>query len=159
MGVSGSGKSSLAEALAKRLQGVYLEADDYHPRRNIERMSQGQPLTDDDRWPWLAAVAEAARRTHAGGRPVVIACSALRASYRNFLRERLPGLRIVFLQADEALLRHRLENRSDHFAKAALLPSQFETLEAPTNEPGVLVLGAAESRGRLLDQAAHWLQS
>ncbi|MBL0421987.1 gluconokinase [Ramlibacter sp. AW1] len=151
MGVSGSGKSTVARALAEHLGGAFIEGDDYHPRRNIELMSQGKALADADRWPWLAAVAEAATRVDT--RPVVIACSALKRGYRDLLRERLPGLRVLFLQAGPDLLHARLDARRDHFMKAGLLRSQFADLEPPVGEAGVDVLDVSRPLPAVVEAA------
>lgn len=147
MGVSGSGKTSVASALAEATGGAWLDADDYHPRRNIERMSRGQPLADDDRWPWLAAVAEAASRAQdvAQG-PVFVACSALKARYRQLLRERLPGLQLLYLQGDEALIHARMAQRQNHYMAADMLHSQFLDLEPPLAEAGVHVVDIRPDR-------------
>ncbi|TFZ03271.1 gluconokinase [Ramlibacter rhizophilus] len=144
MGVSGSGKSRLAGELAQRLGARWIDADDLHPRRNLDRMAAGLPLRDEDRWPWLAAVAEAAARTSAEGPgPVFVACSALKRSYRELLRERLPGLRVLYLRLDERSARARMAQRQDHFMPAALAYSQARDLESPEGEPGVRVIEAA----------------
>jgi len=147
MGVSGTGKTSVASALAAATDGAWLDADDYHPRRNIERMSQGQPLGDEDRWPWLAAVAEAAsrERERAAG-PVFVACSALKAAYRSLLRERLPGLQVLFLDGAEALIHARMSRRQNHYMAAGMLHSQFLDLEPPQGEAGVCVIDIREER-------------
>jgi gluconokinase len=139
MGVAGSGKTSVAQGLAAAVPGVCLDADDYHPRINIERMRAGQPLGDADRWPWLAAVAEAALRAQAReGRPVFVACSALKRAYRDLLRERLPGLRTVFLDGEATLIHQRLSQRRDHYMAPGMLASQLADLEPPEGEPGVV---------------------
>src|SRR5690606_14799010 len=131
MGVSGSGKSTVAALLAQRLHGVHVDADDYHPCRHVERMRQGHPLSDDDRWPSLAASAEAARRAHAStGRPVFLACSALKRAYRDLLRERLPGLKVLFLDAPENLILQRLARRKGHFMGPGMLRSQLADLQS-----------------------------
>lgn len=141
MGVSGSGKTSLASALAQATGGTWIDADDFHPHRNVQRMQQGQALGDEDRWPWLAAVAEAARRQRCGSLgPVFVACSALKQDYRTLLRDRLPGLRVLFLDGDEALIRERMLRRQDHYMPASMLGSQFRDLQSPRGEPGVHVL-------------------
>lgn len=132
MGVCGAGKSTVASMLAAATGGRLIEADDHHPAGNIRAMSEGQPLTDEQRWPWLAAVAEAAadaRREAAG--PVVIACSALKRRYRDRLRERLGPIAILHLAGPAALLRQRLEARRAHFMPPALLDSQLAALEPP----------------------------
>ncbi|MEJ7931837.1 gluconokinase [Ramlibacter sp. AN1015] len=161
MGVSGSGKSSVAQGLAQRLGGVLLDADDYHPRRNVERMRQGQALDDEHRWPWLAAVAEAGVRA-ASARPeapVFIACSALKRSYRDFLRARLPGLQVLYLHGDEATIRARMERRSAHFMAAGMLRSQFQDLEPPVGEPGVAAVSIAAPLEDVLAQCERWARS
>lgn len=156
MGVSGSGKSSVARALAAHLGGVFLEGDDYHPRRNIERMSQGRALTDADRWPWLAAIAEAATRCES--RPVVIACSALKRGYRDLLRQRLPGLRVLYLRAQPELLHERLAARRDHFMKAGMLQGQFTDLEPPEGEPGVAALDVSPPLPAVIEEALRMVR-
>ena len=131
MGVSGSGKSTVGGALARRLDLPFEDGDDLHPPANVAKMAAGRPLDDEDRWPWLDAVGEwladhSADRGQAGG---VVACSALKRSYRDRLREHLPSAFFLMLQADEALIATRLEARRDHFMPASLLHSQLETLE------------------------------
>lgn len=131
MGVAGSGKTTIGRALAAELGWRFVDADDYHTRASIEKMTAGQPLTDADRAPWLAAlhtlIAHALdRREH-----LVLACSALKEDYRRALRGGLRQVRFVHLVADEATLRERLEARPDHFARPNLLASQLATLEPP----------------------------
>lgn len=109
----------------------FYEGDDFHSRGNKRKMRVGVPLTDADRWPWLAAVRELISKVIAGGKCGVVACSALRRSYRDYLRQ--PGLRFVYLKGDYALFRERLEKRRGHFFDPDLLASQFETLEEPRN--------------------------
>lgn len=141
MGVAGTGKTSVAQALATQFDGVFLDADDYHPRRNVERMSSGQPLSDDDRWPWLAAVAEAVLRAQKReGRPVFFACSALKLDYRTLLRQRLPGLQTIFLRGTEALIHARMAQRSEHYMPPDLLGSQLATLQSPSAEADVITV-------------------
>lgn len=141
MGVAGCGKSAIASGLAASLHGVYLDADDYHPRLNLERMTSGQPLNDDMRWPWLAAVAEAAQRAHAREDcAVFLACSALKRPYRELLRERLPGLQTIFLEGDEALIHARMTQREGHYMAPGMLKSQLDDLQPPTGEPDVVTV-------------------
>lgn len=131
MGVSGSGKSTVGLVLAERLGARFIDADDLHPQANRDKMAGGTPLTDDDRRPWLNAVGEAIgdARTACGG-GVVVACSALRRSYRDALRESSAGpVWFAHLRGEAALLAERLGTRSDHFMPAALLSSQLQTLE------------------------------
>jgi carbohydrate kinase (thermoresistant glucokinase family) len=128
MGISGSGKSTVGKALAKKLELPFLDADDFHPTENIKKMSRGQALTDDDRWPWLAAIVEYVLDSH---RPkMVLACSALKQAYRDYLGQRL-RLRVVYLELTRAEAIKRLEARKDHFMPVSLIDSQLDTLEVP----------------------------
>jgi carbohydrate kinase (thermoresistant glucokinase family) len=145
MGVSGCGKSSVASQLAARVGGVYLDADDFHPPANKAKMAAGHPLTDEDRWGWLDAVNAALREQAAAGRTVFAACSALRQVYRDRLSVGLPGLRFIYLQGSEELIRERLNHRTNHFMTAALLDSQFATLEEPTDAVTVSIDATLEA--------------
>ena len=141
MGVSGSGKTTVAQLLAERLGWPYAEADEFHPQANIDKMSAGTPLTDEDRWPWLAAMRDWLSEQALAGRSTIVTCSALRAAYRDVLREAAGRVRFVHLTADPALIAPRLRTRSGHFMPASLLPSQFATLEPlAEGEDGVVVL-------------------
>jgi gluconokinase len=131
MGVSGSGKSTIADALAKRLGWRYEDGDKLHPASNVAKMSAGHPLTDEDRWPWLQAIADEIDRTCAKGERAVIACSALKRAYRKILVHGRSDVRIVFLDGTEALIAARLAARKGHFMPPGLLTSQFKTLEPP----------------------------
>lgn len=128
MGVSGTGKSTIGRALADALALPFVEGDDLHPEANHAKMAAGIPLTDDDRAPWLDAVAGEL------GRPVVVACSALKKRYRDRLREAAPELRLVFLHGTAELLAARMEGREGHFMPTSLLRSQLDTLEAPDGD-------------------------
>jgi gluconokinase len=146
MGVSGSGKSTVAEALAQELGFAFLEGDDFHPEGNRRKMSAGIALEDADRWPWLDAVSEAivAARATKG---VVATCSALKRGYRDRIRATVtPPLLFVFLSVAHDELARRLQSRRGHFMPAALLESQLNTLEAPTaDEPDATTIAAGES--------------
>ena len=131
MGVSGSGKSTIGERLAERLAWSYEDGDKFHPASNVAKMSAGQPLTDDDRWPWLMAIADEIDRGCLAGQHAVIACSALKRAYRDVLVHGRNDVRIVFLDGTQALIASRLEQRKGHFMPPGLLESQFETLEPP----------------------------
>jgi gluconokinase len=131
MGVSGSGKSTVAEGLAKRLGWRYEDGDRFHPASNVAKMSAGQPLTDDDRWPWLRAIADEIDRLCKAGEHVVIACSALKRTYRDVLLHGRDDVRIIYLNGTEDLIASRLSLRKDHFMPPGLLASQFKTLEPP----------------------------
>jgi gluconokinase len=132
MGVSGSGKSTIADALAKELGWLYEDGDKFHPARNVAKMRAGHPLTDEDRRPWLQAIADEIDRSCKRGERVVIACSALKRAYRDILVHRRNDVRIVFLDGTEALIAGRLAVRKGHFMPPGLLSSQFKTLEPPT---------------------------
>lgn len=152
-GASGSGKTTVGRA-ASRLAGVpFVDGDDLHPPRNVELMAQGTPLTDEERAPWLAAVAQAARENA----PCVVACSALTHRYRQWLREAAPGSVIVMLEVPADELRRRLEQRVGHFMKASMLDSQLELREPPVAEPGVIVVDGALSVDELAAQVAAQL--
>lgn len=138
MGVSGSGKTSVGLA-ASALTGVtFLDADDLHPGENIAKMAAGTALTDDDRAPWLDAVGTALRMEN----PCIMACSALRRSYRDRLREHAPHTEFVLLEVPRAELEGRVAGRAAHFMPVGLLDSQLATLEHPDPDEGVVVLDA-----------------
>lgn len=138
MGVSGSGKSTIGAALAHRLGLSFTDADALHPAENVAKMAAGIPLTDDDRWPWLARVGDALHE--AGDSGHVIACSALRRAYRDAIRAKAPDVEFVHLQGSSELLAARLGVRANHFMPATLLESQLATLEPfSDDETGVIV--------------------
>lgn len=132
MGVSGSGKSTVGEALAQSLHCRFLDADDFHPPENVAKMASGVPLTDDDRWPWLDRLAEELGATLARGERAVLACSALKAIYRQRL-QRAGDVRIVYLKGDQATIAARIAARSHQYMPPSLLPSQLATLEEPAD--------------------------
>ena len=131
MGVSGSGKSTIAERLAARLGWRCEDGDKYHPPANVAKMSAGHPLTDEDRWPWLQAIADEIDRTCTQGERAVVACSALKRAYRDILVHGRNDVRIVFLNGTHDLIAARLAARKGHFMPPGLLTSQFKTLEPP----------------------------
>jgi gluconokinase len=131
MGVSGSGKSTIADRLAARLGWRYEDGDRFHPPANVAKMSAGHPLTDEDRWPWLQAIADEIDRLSEAGQRAVIACSALKRSYRDILVHGRDDVRIVFLNGTQDLIAKRLAARKGHFMPPGLLASQFKTLEPP----------------------------
>ena len=131
MGVSGSGKSTTAERLAARLGWRYEDGDKYHPPANVAKMSAGHPLSDEDRWPWLQAIADEIDRTCKQGERAVVACSALKRAYRDVLVHGRDDVRIVFLNGTQDLIAGRLAARKGHFMPPGLLTSQFGTLEPP----------------------------
>lgn len=133
MGVSGCGKTTLGRALAERLGARFLDGDDFHPEANVRKMAAGTPLDDADRRPWLARLNAELRACEAHGESAVLACSALKAIYREMLCEGLARLDTVFLHADAAVIGQRLAARSHRYMPASLLQSQLDTLEAPVN--------------------------
>jgi len=133
MGVSGSGKSTIGEQLAERLGWPFFDGDAFHPAENIAKMSQGIPLGDDDRRPWLQAMHGKLIELQAQDQPAVLAASLLKQDYRNLVLTGLHDARLVYLKADPRLLDERLQQRQGHFFNPRLLASQLEILEEPTN--------------------------
>jgi len=132
MGVAGSGKTTVGTLLAQKLAWRFADADDFHPPENKERISRGVPLTDADRAPWLAAMRSAILQSNAAGENAVLACSALKRSYRNELRA--GPVRFIFLKGNYAMFLERLRLRHGHFADEKILASQLETLEEPGSD-------------------------
>jgi gluconokinase len=142
-GVAGSGKSTVGGILAVRLGWMFEDGDLLHSTADVAKMMSGVPLTDADRWPWLHVVAAWLDQEIAAGKSGVIACSALKRSYRDFLRQGRPDVRIVLLEVDQATLAARLAGRHGHFFPKKLLQSQLADLEMPTPDEPVLVVPAA----------------
>lgn len=137
MGVSGVGKSMVAQALAESTGWTMAEGDDFHPTANVEKMRSGQPLDDEERWPWLRSLADWIGEQEAAGRSSVVTCSALKRSYRDLLRDGHLSVRFCQLDADTATLLERVEERKDHYMPASLLHSQLRTLQSlEKDEPG-----------------------
>ena len=145
MGVSGSGKSTIGKLWSEKKKIPFLDADDFHPRENVKKMSEGVPLNDDDRWPWLNRLAEELKLRPGG---CVLACSALKDSYRDILNVG-PGVVFVFLQVSRDELLRRLTSRSDHFMPPTLLDSQFEALETPND---AIIVDADQSPDEIIAQ-------
>lgn len=152
MGVSGAGKSTVAQALAQRLGRPFIEGDALHPPANVAKMARGEPLDDEDRRPFLEAIAE--RLAAAPG--AIAACSALKRQYRDLLRARAGELTFVHLQASHTELMHRLTARPGHFMPASLLTSQLATLEPLQADERGLVLPSTASLDELVAQLARW---
>jgi gluconokinase len=151
MGVAGSGKTTIGVALARALSCPFVEGDDLHPRENVQRMAQGTPLTDEDRRPWLLAIAARLREAKLAGTGMVVACSALKRSYRDLLRsDGAADTRFVHLSGDRAIIAERLAARRGHFMPASLLDSQFATLEAPDPDERAWVCDVRESPEAIL---------
>lgn len=132
MGVSGCGKSTIGAGLAQMCDGVFLDGDDFHPETNIEQMAEGKPLTDAMRWPWMDQLAIAVNDAR-GDQTVVFACSALKKSYRDYLRSAVPNLVIAYLDAPRDIVMARLAARKGHYMPPSLLDSQYAALEVPQN--------------------------
>ncbi|AXJ11487.1 gluconokinase [Arthrobacter sp. PM3] len=141
MGVSGSGKSTVAGLLAGRLGWDLAEGDDLHPEANVAKMHAGEPLTDEDRWPWLERIADWIRAHTAAGTPGIVTCSALKKRYRDVLRGE--GVVFVFLEGSRDKISDRLASRHGHFMPPSLLESQFEALEAPTADENFISLSVS----------------
>jgi gluconokinase len=158
MGVSGSGKSTIAASLAERLNWVYEDGDRFHPASNVAKMSAGQPLTDEDRWPWLQAIADEIDRVCESGGHVVIACSALKRAYRDVLVHGRDDVRIVYLKGTQPLIADRLARRKGHFMPPGLLDSQFKTLEPPAADENPITVSIDASVETIVEDIVRQLK-
>jgi gluconokinase len=157
MGVSGSGKSTIAQSLAKSLGWDFQEGDDLHPQSNIDKMSAGIALDDNDRSPWLDSIAAWTADESQHGHNAVVTCSALKRSYRDRLRSAGASLRFVYIRVARNELERRTQHRL-HFMPASLLDSQLETLEEPAPDENALVLlGDEATIDRILEDIRAWL--
>jgi gluconokinase len=143
MGVSGSGKTTVAAMLAGALGVGFLEGDGMHPKANVEKMKSGTPLTDADRLPWLQAIARRIDEWRARGEAGVVTCSALKRAYRDILIGDRPEVRLVYLRGSHELIHHRMAARHEHFMPLGLLDSQFATLEEPGADERPVVVDVA----------------
>jgi gluconokinase len=159
MGVSGAGKSTIAEALARRLAWRYEDGDRFHPASNVAKMKAGQPLIDADRWPWLQAIADEIDRLGDLGEHVVIACSALKRAYRDVLRHGRHDVRFVFLDGSQQLVASRLASRKGHFMPPDLLASQFKTLEPPGDDEHPITISIEATVDAIVDTIVRQLKS
>ena len=160
MGVSGSGKSSVGEKMAARLDLHFVEGDALHPAANVEKMSKGIPLTDEDRWPWLDLIGQQIAASLAKGEAIAVSCSALKRTYRERLRAAAGGhLYFVYLDGSKELLTERMGERRGHFMPASLLESQLQTLEVPTGEPGVVTVGIDDTVDGIVEAALKGLDA
>ena len=150
MGVSGSGKSTVAALLAGRLGWGIAEGDDMHPAANVAKMASGHPLDDDDRWPWLAKIKSWIQERIASGQPGIVTCSALKRSYRDVLRE--PGVVFVYLAGTKDQITCRLIARHGHFMPGSLLDSQCADLEPPGPDENALTVDLARSPKQIADE-------
>lgn len=143
MGVCGAGKTEIGRRLAEALQWTFVDADDFHPPANVEKMRSGTPLTDTDRWPWLDALAAPLRDATAGRGNIVLACSALARRYRDRLGLPHPLIRLVHLEDPSGVIRQRMDRRAEHFMPTALLDSQLALLERPTPDERPIIVDVA----------------
>ncbi len=157
MGVSGSGKSTIADQLARRIGWTYEDGDRFHPAGNVAKMKAGHPLTDEDRWPWLRAIAAEIDRVCQAGEHAVIACSALKRAYRDVLVHGRNDVRIVYLDGTRQLIADRLAKRKGHFMPPDLLPSQFRTLEPPGSDENPVRVSIDASVEAIVDDIVHHL--
>jgi len=157
MGVSGSGKTTIADGLAERLRWTFEDGDRFHPASNVAKMSAGQPLTDEDRWPWLQAIADEIDRVCKAGEHAVIACSALKRAYRDVLVHGRNDVRVIFLNGTQELIASRLAQRKGHFMPPGLLASQFNTLEPPDGSEHPITVSIDASVEAILDDIVRQL--
>ena len=154
MGVASCGKTSVGELLAEKLHAHFIEGDRLHPATNVAKMSAGNPLTDDDRWPWLKAIGESV----AGREACVASCSALKRSYREAITKAAQrSVYFIYLHGSRELLENRIGARKGHFMPASLLESQLRTLEEPAPDELALRLDIALPISELTDRAKAWL--
>ncbi len=140
MGVSGSGKTTIAKGISTVMGWEFAEGDAFHSEANVEKMRSGQPLTDEDRWPWLESIGDWISAKEAAGESAVVTCSALRRVYRDLLRRDRPHVRFLHIEAPTELIQDRMEHRPGHYMPPSLLPSQLATLEPlGSDEPGTTV--------------------
>jgi carbohydrate kinase (thermoresistant glucokinase family) len=158
MGVSGSGKTTIARGVAEREGWRLLEGDAFHPPSNVAKMHAGTPLTDEDRWPWLRAIAHEIDAMRARGEQGVVACSALKRSYRDILIGNRTDVVLVYLQGSQALIAERIAARKGHFMPAALLESQFATLEEPGPDEHPIVVSIGPSPEAIVDAVVDRLR-
>jgi gluconokinase len=150
-GVSGAGKTTLGQLLAQELRWKFYEADDFHSQANIDKMQQGVPLTDEDRWPWLESLRKLIKHCLVAGENAVLACSALKESYRRRLRVS-PDVKLIYLRGDYALIEQQLRQRRGHFMDPKLLRSQFADLEEPQPEEDAAVIKLGRSPRELVEE-------
>ncbi len=158
MGVAGSGKTTIAEALAARIGWAFKDGDLFHPPSNVEKMRDGHPLTDDDRWPWLRAIADEIDRTRDTKGHIIIACSALKRVYRDILIGDRRGVALIYLKGSRDLIGQRLRARRGHFMPPQLLDSQFATLEEPDVQERAIVVDVASTVDAIVDDILSQLR-
>jgi gluconokinase len=158
MGVSGSGKTTVARGVAQREGWRLVEGDAFHPPANVAKMHAGTPLTDEDRWPWLRAIAREIDAMRGRGESAVVACSALKRAYRDILIGARTDVVLVYLQGSRALIAERIAARRDHFMPPALLDSQFATLEEPGPDERPTVVSIAPLPDAIVDAVVRELK-
>lgn len=156
MGVSGSGKSTVAGLLADHLGWNLQEGDDLHSTANRMKMASGQPLTDEDRWPWLDAIASWIRHHTDDGVPGIVTCSALKRTYRDRIRG--PHVVFVYLAGDREQIGHRMSARTDHFMPTTLLDSQISTMEPPSADENAVIIDVGPPAGELVAKIIRQMQ-
>ncbi len=158
MGVSGSGKTTIARGVAECEGWLLVEGDALHPLANVAKMHAGIPLTDEDRWPWLQAISREIDAMRARGQSAVVACSALKRAYRDILIGDRADVVLVYLQGSKALIAGRLAARQGHFMPPALLDSQFATLEEPAEDEHPVVVSIAPPADAIVDEVVRKLK-
>jgi carbohydrate kinase (thermoresistant glucokinase family) len=159
MGVSGSGKTTVARLLAGRLGWAFAEADEFHSPANVAKMRAGVALNDDDRRPWLAAIADRIDSAREANEPIVVTCSALKRRYRDILVASRPDVALVYLKGDYDTIAQRMAARPHHYMPVSLLKSQFEALEEPAADEHAIVLDIRRSPEELVDLACRGVTS
>ena len=149
MGVSGSGKSTIGQMLAREMGWIFIEADDHHSEQNIAKMKQGVSLSDEDRYPWLMRLARLIKQLNNNRRMAIVACSALKEKYRVLLGNQGPDITYVYLKANFQVINERLSKRGEHTMPVSLLPSQFADLEEPKE---AITINAAEDPAQIVEQ-------
>jgi len=157
MGVSGSGKTTVAAMLADALGVAFLEGAELHPRSNVEKMKSGTPLTDEDRWPWLRAIAARIDQWRAEDKAGVVTCSALKRAYRDILIGDRPEVRLVYLKGSHRLIHDRMAARHEHFMPVGLLDSQLATLEEPGPDERPIVVDVGGSPEQIVAEILRQL--
>ncbi|MBZ7988015.1 gluconokinase [Campylobacter canadensis] len=153
MGVCGSGKSTISKLLAQNIGSNFIDADDLHPRANIEKMQNAIALNDDDRMPWLERINDVFYSIQRRHTSMVIACSALKKKYRDYIRSSCKNVIFVHLYGDIDLIKQRMSKRSGHYMKENMIQSQFDTLEFPKDEDRVINIEISAPIGEILDKA------
>jgi gluconokinase len=159
MGVSGSGKTTVAAMLAGALGMSFLEGDDLHPRSNVEKMRSGTPLIDEDRWPWLRAIAARIDQWRAEGKAGVVTCSALKRTYRDILIGDRPEVWLIYLRGSRQLIHERMAARHEHFMPVGLLDSQFATLQEPGPDERPIVVDVGGTPEQIVAEIVRQLRA